>query len=224
MKFAVFAFALLITAPAFAGGEPADVSACASGAVGAMQRRYENMKDLSADFVQESRSVALGGPGQTSRSEGHVVFAKPGRMRWTYTSPEESLVVSDGESLWIYDPAAGEAQKLPVGDGALSAAGVQFLLGEGDVLTQFAIVELACDAERAWLELIPREPAAYEKLRVTLNPRSGDMRETEVTDVFGNVTRVSFENMRVDTSPGAQVFQFEAPDGVEVIELQAPPS
>ena len=223
MKLSILAASLLLALPAHAGGAQESESACALGAVAALQARYEKVKDLSADFVQESRSVALGGPGLAARSQGRVVFAKPGRMRWTYTAPEESLVVSDGEWMWIFDPAAGEAQKLPVTEGALSGAGVQFLLGEGDVLAEFSVTELACGAEEVRLELLPREPAAYEKLRIAVDPASGDMRETEVTDLFGNVTRVRFENLRVNTAPGPDVFRFEAPDGVEVIELELPP-
>ena len=88
-----------------------------------IQRRYEAVRDLSADFVQTTRSVALGGPGSAATSHGTVVFAKPGKMRWAYDDPEPSLVVSDGHWLWIYDPAHQEVQKLagrrrlPVGSG-----------------------------------------------------------------------------------------------------------
>ena len=66
---------------------------------------------------QTTRRVALGdGAGDALAASGEVVFAKPGKMRWTYESPEPSLVVSDGATLWIYDPKAREVQKLPLGD------------------------------------------------------------------------------------------------------------
>ncbi|MBW2267615.1 MAG: outer membrane lipoprotein carrier protein LolA [Deltaproteobacteria bacterium] len=223
MKPAILAAALLLALSAPASGVDESLPECAARAIAAVQARYEKVEDLSADFVQESRSMALGGGGLAARSQGHVVFAKPGRMRWTYTGPEESLVVSDGEWLWIFDPAAGEAQKLPVGDGALSGAAVQFLLGEGDVLDEFTVTELACGADEVRLELLPRAPATFEKLRIAVAPASGDMHETEVTDLFGNVTSVRFENIRVNTAPGPAVFRFEAPPGVEVIELERPP-
>jgi outer membrane lipoprotein carrier protein len=223
VKLAILTLLLQLALPASAIAADPAVSACATRTVAALQARYEKVKDLSADFVQESRSVALGGPGLPARSHGRVVFAKPGRMRWTYDGPAESLVVSDGEWLWIFDPAAGEAQKLPVTDGALSGAGVQFLLGEGDILAEFSVTELACDADEVRLELLPRVPAAYEKLRIAVEPNTGDMRETEVTDLFGNVTSVRFENIRVNTGPEPDVFRFTAPDGVEVIELALPP-
>jgi len=132
-------------------------------------------------------------------------------------------VVSDGEWLWIYDPAAREAQKLVVGDGALSGAAVQFLLGEGEILGAFRIEADSCSETEARLTLLPREPAAYEVLRIVADPRSGDLRETEVVDLLGNATRVAFRDLRADTGPAPELFQFQAPEGVEVIELSTTP-
>jgi len=223
MKLSILTASLLLALPAVAGATDESVSGCAAPAVAALQARYEKVKDLSADFVQESHTLALGGPGHAASSHGRVVFAKPGRMRWSYIGPEESLLVSDGEWMWIFDPAAGEAQKLPVTQAALSGAGVQFLLGEGDLLAEFAVAELACGADEARLELLPRVPAAYEKLRIVVELASGQMRETEVTDLFGNVTSIRFENIRVNTEPGPEVFRFEPPEGVDVIELELSP-
>ena len=47
-------------------------------------------------------------PARPRRRAGAVEFAKPGKMRWSYEAPEPSLVVSDGETLWIYDPTRDE--------------------------------------------------------------------------------------------------------------------
>jgi outer membrane lipoprotein carrier protein len=140
-------------------------------------------------------------------------------MRWTYEKPSPSLLVSDGSTLWIYDPAFGEAQKLPVGEGYLSGASIQFLLGDGDIRGEFAVEALACSAQVAELELVPIQPASYEKLRVQANPATGELLSTQVFDLFGNVTDVRFSNLEADQRPGAEVFRFEPPPGVKVLEL-----
>ncbi len=88
---------------------------CRDAAVAALQQRYESARDFRADIVQTTRSVALGADSsEQMTSKGTVVFAKPGKMRWSYEEPEPSLVVSDGETLWIYDLVFREAEKLPV--------------------------------------------------------------------------------------------------------------
>ena len=110
------ALASLATASPAAEEVPArDAQGCAKAVAAALQRRYEAVGDLEASFEQTTRSVGLGQPGATAKSRGSVVFAKPGRMRWTYAEPEPSLVVSEGKQLWIYDPAHREVQRLGVG-------------------------------------------------------------------------------------------------------------
>jgi outer membrane lipoprotein-sorting protein len=200
---------------------PDPAPACAEQVARLVQQHYDGVRDLSADFEQTSRVASLGGDETAAdmRASGQVVFAKPGRMRWSYREPEESLVVTDGRELWTYDPGLGEAQRLAVEQGFLSGAAMQFLLGEGDLLEQFRVRARSCDAERAVLELEPREPAAYERLVLEVDVRTGRADASEVTDLFGNVTRVSFSKVRINTGPKGDVFEFKPPNGTRVIEI-----
>ena len=193
---------------------------CRDAVVAALQQRYESAKDLRADIVQTTRPVAFGtGSSEQMISKGTVVFAKPGKMRWSYEEPEPSLVVSDGETLWIYDPVFREAQKLPVTEGFLSGAAVQFLLGEGEIERNFEISALRCEKTIAELRLRPRKPGSYEKLHVLVNSETGDLLQTTVFFVLGNVTEVAFFNIELNTDPPASVFRFDPPADVRVIEL-----
>jgi len=197
---------------------------CRDAAVSAVQRRYESANDLRADIVQTTRSVALGtNASEQMTSKGTVVFAKPGKMRWTYNEPEPSLVVSDGVTLWIYDPTFREAQKLPATEGYLSGVAIEFLLGGGALERDFEISALRCEAGEAELRLQPRKSASYEKLDVVVNPRTGELRKTTVYFVLGNVTEVAFSNIELDTHPPASLFHFDPPADVRVIELDEPP-
>ena len=194
-------------------------AACIARAVEKIQSRYESVRDISADFVQTSRSVALGGPGAATSARGSVVFAKPGKMRWAYDEPEPSLVVSDGRTLWIYDPAHQEVQKLAVGDGFLSGAAIQFLLGEGKILRDFEVSADACSDAKVELVLVPKRDATYERLRVRSDPATGELLETSVVDLLGNVTTVAFSRTRTNVDPDAALFRFEPKPGVRLIEL-----
>ena len=40
----------------------------------------------------------------TDSASGKLMVQYPGKMRWVYKSPEEQIIVSDGEHLWIYRP------------------------------------------------------------------------------------------------------------------------
>lgn len=226
-KFVALAFASLLSAPARAqqptvptASAPGVAGACAEAVAARIQGRYESVRDLWARFSQTSQVASLGtGAGGSSRSRGEVVFAKPGKMRWSYQEPAPSLVVSDGAVVWIYDPVAREAQRFDAGPGFLSSAAVQFLLGEGQILRDFEVKAKGCGAETVVLDLFPREPAAYERLELHAEAASGEIRESAVFDLVGNVTRVRFEEVRVNQQPAASTFVFEPPAGVRVVEV-----
>ncbi len=214
--------ALLGIAAASAAGADAPAQpklACADGAASALQRRYEAVRDLEADFEQTTRSVALGRSGAVAKSRGRVVFAKPGRMRWTYAEPEPSLVVSDGKELWIYDPTSREAQHLVVTEEYLSGAALSFLLGEGEILRDFAVKARECGETEVLLDLVPREPTTYERLQARIDPRTGELLETTVIDLLGNATTVALRDLHVNRDPDASLFHFEPPPGARVVEL-----
>lgn len=212
---------------ATAAKDPALV-ACAENVARKVQSRYESIHDLRADFEQVTQSVSLGSGALADDSpvKGEVVFAKPGRMRWTYREPAPSVMVSDGRTLWLYDPVAKEASRLPVDRGYLSGAALQFLMGEGDVLETFEVVAEQCDPgsdAAVELELLPREPASYERMALRADPETGLIDETTIVDLFGNETTIRFSDVRTDTGVASGTFAFEPPDGVKVVDLVTPP-
>lgn len=197
---------------------------CASEVAARVQRRYEKVRDLRATFEQRTERASLGGaPSDALVARGTVVFAKPGKMRWSYESPEPSLVVSDGTTLWIYDEKAREVQKLSLAAGHLSAAGIQFLLGDGKLDAEFRITATACTDTNATLALVPRKDAQYERLELRVDPKSGAVSETVVVDLFGNRTVVVMREVRENTGVGEALFRFEAPPGVRILEAPAAP-
>lgn len=193
-----------------------------------VQRRYDAIDDLSADFVQTTESVVLGMgalPGEDdagSVSRGRVLFAKPGRMHWSYREPEESHVISNGRVLWIYDVAARQVTRMPVGEEALAGAALQFLLGEGRLDETFRIAAIACAQDAVELDLEPVEPASYERLGLIADPETGLIASTSIVDLFGNRTRIRFEGLKANTGPPVAAFEFTVPDGVDLIDMAQP--
>jgi outer membrane lipoprotein carrier protein len=227
---AALAAACLAAAPA-AGQQAAAPAApetapdCGPAIAARVQARYDGLRSLRARFEQSSRNVAFGGDAgpEAVASRGRVEFAKPGRMRWEYEAPQRSLVVSDGKTLWIYDEAAKEAQVLSVDQGFLSAAAIQFLLGEGRLQASFEVKAHRCDPERAELELRPRAEASYERIDIAVDPATGWIRETTVVDLLGNQTHVRFEEIEAGAAPDDARFRFEPGPGDRVLIIQKEP-
>lgn len=208
--------ALVPAAKPVAATKPPVTADCAATFTARVQARYDHMRELEARFTQRTMSALSPGGDVTT---GRVALAKPGRMRWSYETPEPSLVVSDGRTLWIYDPAAREAQKLTVGEQFLSGAAFQFLLGTGRIADAFSVRADRCDAARALLTLTPKADATYQTLELGIDAATGEARSTAVLDLFGNRTEVEFSELRYDRGLDSSTFRFTPEPGVRVIEL-----
>lgn len=210
-----------------AGADGIEVDrSCGEDVARKVQGYYESIQDLRARFEQTQEGTAFGGSvgaGAQPVREGSVVLRKPGRMRWSYETPDPSLLVTDGQVVWMYDPVLEEAQRLPDAGGLLSGAAVQFLMGQGDLLASFSVQAVDCGAKPVRLEMLPRKDAGYERLALEVDPDTGRVAASTVTDLFGNRTRVALHDVRTNTGPDASLFEFSPPEGVEVFDL-APPA
>ncbi len=201
---------------------PSSAGACAQEIAERVQQRYDAVRNLRARFIQRTASVALGSTSAaTLEAGGEVFFAKPGRMRWSYETPEPSLVVSDGATLWIYDPQAEEAQQFPLGPEFLSGAAIQFLLGDGRLVEEFEISARDCGEPQVWLLLTPRTDSSYERLELAALRETGEIRSTVVVDILGNRTEVELDDVRTNLDLPAARFQFEPPTGTRVLTVPA---
>ncbi len=190
-----------------------------------IQGRYDAIQDLSAEFEQRTQSGVLAGalPESTDVSRGTVLFAKPGRMRWSYLEPDASFVISNGEILWVYDVDAAEATRFRLEEGYLAGAALQFLFGAARLAETFNASTLNCGPGGIEVQLLPREDASYERLSLVVEPESGEVSSTSIVDLFGNRTTIRFSGIVLNQSPSPEEFVFSRPSGVEVLDLSETP-
>src|SRR5213594_4325573 len=77
----------------------------------ALQKKYDAVKDFSADFVHAYEGGVL---RKQITERGKLLVKKPGKMRWEYTAPEAKLFVSDGVKLYSYIPQDKQVIVSPV--------------------------------------------------------------------------------------------------------------
>ena len=127
-----------------------------------IQRKYNTIRDFSADFVHTHE----GGVLKRKRVErGTLLVKKPGKMRWTYQAPDEKVFVSDGVRLIQYFPEENRAVVSEVPDD--NQAAVLFLAGRGNLTRDFNVSfgQVGGDASPTWtLRLEPRKPQPEYRL------------------------------------------------------------
>ncbi len=183
--------------------------------VARLQARYDETDGFRADFVQEVTSATL---GQTLTSRGQVFFKKPGRMRWEFAEPRQ-LVVADGSALWLYQPSERQVVKTPFQYAFNSQTPISFLTGVGRLEEDFSVLPQGETRSAYQLRLRPKQAAeAIGLLDIEVSKETFDILQALITDPLGNTTRVSFTNIDRKTTLGDDLFRFELPPGIDLVE------
>ncbi len=200
---AVLAAVLVLSSLSFAAVPPDDI-------VSKLQQKYETISTIEADFVQEATSKAM---KRSDTSEGRVYFKKPGKMRWEYRKPLQDLIVSNGKTIWVYQPDLAQAIEKPFDAGA-SVLATDFLSGIGDLKKNFKVKV----ADNGTITLVPKDPGEnIRKITLSLDP-GGLVRKTTIDDAFGNETSITFKNLKTNTELKDSLFEFKPPKGVTIVK------
>lgn len=182
----------------------------------ALQRKYETVRDFSADFTHQHQSGVL---KRKAVEQGSVLVKKPGKMRWEYKSPEKKLFVSDGKRIYFHDPAANQVTitEMPKGDQAASAA--LFLTGKGNLVQDFNASFLdGSSGDTYALRLQPKTPQAeYDWLEIVVDRGTLLIQRLTAAEKDGGRSTFLFSRFKENIGVGDKPFEFEIPRGAEVI-------
>jgi outer membrane lipoprotein carrier protein len=202
-----------VAAPASAAGS----AESAGQLVAKIQKFYDSSHDLHAHFEQ----VLESGMGGKKKASGEVWLKKPGRMRWDYAKPERKLMVSDGQTLWVYEPEDEQAFKQDLRSSTLPLS-VSFLVGQGKLGEEFVVTVVQPEGvgqpgERV-LKLVPKTAtAAYRYLLFVVDPKSGLVRSTLIYDQQGGTNHLTFSNVETNRGVEDSKFKFSPPQGTKIL-------
>jgi outer membrane lipoprotein carrier protein len=184
-----------------------------------MQKNYDQAKDFRAHFSQKYTNVAF---NRTKVSSGEVAFKKGGRMRWDYDKPDPQMFVSDGKTLWLYEPNDKQAFRQSLKESQLPAA-LSFLLGKGKLSDEF---EISLAGEIAYgnkvdyrLSLKPKQPqATYKSIYFIVDAKSFYVTESVLVNAQGDINDITFSDVKVNTKIPDTLFKWSVPAGVRTID------
>jgi outer membrane lipoprotein carrier protein len=182
-----------------------------------VQKAYVSITSFEADFDQQYVMKAF---GQTKTSKGHVLFVKPGKMRWDYTEPKNNVVVSDGTTLWSYVASDKQARKMMVKDSQMPTA-LAFLTGKGDLAKEFNLQlmnsqQLKFDGGYV-LKGTPKVATnLYNFVFFYVDGTTYHVRRVLIVDAQDNRNRFDFKAPKVNGKVDDTRFKWSPPAGVSV--------
>jgi outer membrane lipoprotein carrier protein len=215
----IAAFALAASV-AFSGQLTARAAdSTASELAAALQKKYDGIKDFSADFSHEYEGGVL---RKKITERGHLLVKKPGKMRWDYSAPETKQFVSDGVKMYSYIPQDKQVIVATVPPDEDAPTPTLFLAGKGNVTRDFtpSLVDLPAGmpAGSRALKLVPKaKQRDYDWLMLVLDPASLAIRGLQTVDAQGGKSSFSFTNLKENVGLADKEFAFKIPRGVDVV-------
>jgi outer membrane lipoprotein carrier protein len=185
----------------------------------ALQRKYDGIKDFSADFAHAYEGGVL---HKQITERGHLLVKKPGKMRWDYTAPEVKQFVSDGVKMYSYIPEDKQVVVATVPPDEDAPTPTLFLAGKGNVTRDFtpSLVDAppGMPAGSRALKLVPKaRQRDYDWLVLVLDPETLAIRGLVTVDAQGGKSSFSFTNLKENVGLADKEFAFKIPRGVDVV-------
>ncbi len=207
-----------VTPPATSPDAPPAQAGEAESILKRASSAYSNLRSLRAEFSQSLENPLL---GKTIQSRGTIAQRRPDRFLMRFTDPAGDLIVSDGQSFWVYYPSVDKKQVFK--SEAASAGGLdlqaQFI---GDPTRRFTYTyhgrENVGGRAADVLTLVPKEDAGYKTLKVWLDRADGLARKFDLTDDNGVVRHIALSSLEINPTLGDALFRFTPPADARIIE------
>ena len=185
-----------------------------------VESKYANSK-FSADFIQKSTIKAM---DIADMASGKVYIKYPGMMRWEYKKPDNQIIITDAQKLWIYRPEDNQVMtgKAPTffGDGK----GASFLSNIGLIRKKFEISLGGSEKKEGdmfyHLELVPHEKAMdISKVRLLISKQTFNVLQVITQNSYGDETRIDLINAAFGVHLDDSLFSFDIPEGTDVLQI-----
>ncbi|WP_371860755.1 outer membrane lipoprotein chaperone LolA [Vibrio sagamiensis] len=182
-------------------------TASASSAKEELSQRLAKNDGFRANFSQQ----VISPEGDTvMEGEGTVEIARPNQFRWSTTLPDETLLVSDGQTLWYYSPFI---EQVSIYKQEQATEQTPFILLTRNRASDWDNYKISQQGDQFTLT-----PTAVDstqgQFQINIDVK-GMVKGFNVLEQDGQKGLFTFNNVKLG-KPKADHFTFTVPDGVEV--------
>ncbi|MFH1334878.1 MAG: outer membrane lipoprotein carrier protein LolA [Candidatus Zixiibacteriota bacterium] len=180
-----------------------------------VEKRYRSLSDISMDFTKVTRSEIFEKP---SLVQGKMLLKNPDKFR---IETKDEIIVCDGKYVWDYSVENEQVMKNLVGKSESMFKPNQYL---SDFRTDYVpslIGEEKIDKIPCFKLLLSskQEDALIRKMTIWVDKQNYLARKIEYKDSQDNDIVLEFKHIKVDRKIKDTEFVFQAPPGVEELDL-----
>jgi len=163
---------------------------------------------FSSDFSQQVQNFD---GNAIQNGKGTLTVKKPNRVYWHTTEPDETLIISNGETLWFYDPFVDQATAYTL---QKIIANTPILLLTTDSQLLWANYQVSEISKDHFIIQAIDENSQVKKLEIKFN---GDiLAQLIIVDATQQKSTITLTKLDRKLEPDDKLFQFELPQGVNL--------
>lgn len=176
-----------------------------AGAIGELQQRLNKVTHFHANFTQ---TVVDAEGARVQQGTGEVWVQRPDLFNWHMSAPDESVIVSDGKTVWFYNPFVEQVTATQLQDVTANTPFMLIARNQQRSWQQYNIIQQGDD-----FFLTPNSAAAqFQRFTVRV---TADGRVQQFSSVAQDGQRTTWILQQQDSNPiAADKFRFTPPPGV----------
>lgn len=184
-----------------------------AAAVNRLTGLLSQAQTLTARFSQ----LTLDGTGtQLQETAGDLSLKRPGLFRWHTDAPQEQLLISNGEKIWLFDPDLNQVT-IQTMDQRLSHTPALLLSGDVSKISESFDITYKEGGSVVDFILKPKaKDSLFDNLRLSF--RNGVINDMQLIDSAGQRTNILFLSVKMNQTVDAKQFTFQVPEGADVIQ------
>ena len=189
-----------------------------NGTVAGIERHYNSLSGLRMEFEQSMEYA-----GRKRMAErGTLYLSRPGKMRWDYSAPAGKIAVSDGEIFRMYSPNSNQVRQVRLDEMTDLRAPLSFLQGRMRLRRMFKNLSVAEVDGQAVLSGEGRSGRDfYSRVEFDYDPADFSIHGIRIFGRDESVNVYRFSGEQPNPRLTADMFEFEAPPGAEVVPLSS---
>lgn len=178
-----------------------------------LRQLLDAMTSLQGKFTQ---TLYDKNGAKLEESSGTFVLQRPGKFYWKTERPYPQLLVSDQQTIWLYDPDLEQVTVRPVGDDLQQTPALLLSEDATKLAQRFTIKRTAEGAKGETFVLTPKDAKGlFQELSLVF--AAGQLQQFQLQDNLGQRTSFALHQAERNRAVDASLFNFTPPPGVDVL-------
>jgi outer membrane lipoprotein carrier protein len=177
-----------------------------------LQAKLVNLHNMSADFAQV---VTTEDGTVLQQATGKMDLARPNKFRWETTSGIKQLIVTDGKTLWIYDPDLKQVTIRTLQTSIKQTPMLLLINPQINLQEKFIISKPDVNQLGDWFKLTPKDKNDIFT-SIVIGFDNNKIKQIKFSNQLNQQTAISFSNVTTNKK-SLTAFGFTIPEGVDVI-------